>query len=78
MIKETGWKNVLVLGRTVVKEGCLDLVWTASGGFVVKVKDGLAFYMRLGAASSQNIGVRDEINTKPIPFLAIDFGSIRF
>ena len=52
--------------------------WTASGGFVVKIKDGLSFYLRLGAASNQDIGIREEINTKPIPFMAIDFGSIRF
>ena len=54
------------------------LVWSASGGFVVRVKDGLAFYMRLGAASNLDIGSSIEINTNPIPFLAIDFGSVRF
>lgn len=54
------------------------LVWSASGGFVLKIKDGLALYLRLGAASNQDIGAREEISTKPIPFMALDFGSLRF
>mgnify|MGYP002852872203 CR=1 FL=1 len=31
MREETDWKNVHVYGRTVVQEGCLNLVWTGSG-----------------------------------------------
>lgn len=54
------------------------LVWTASAGFVVKIKDGLDFYLRLGSASRQNVGSILDIDSKPVPFMAIDFGSIRF
>ena len=31
MIKETDWKNVHILGRTIPEEGCLPMEWTASG-----------------------------------------------
>ena len=54
------------------------LVWSASAGFVVKIKDGMALYLRLGAASNQDIGWRDDMQTHPIPFMALDFGSLRF
>ena len=54
------------------------LVWSASGGFVVKIKDGIDLYLRLGAASNQDIGWRDDMQTHPIPFMALDFGSLRF
>ena len=54
------------------------LVWTASAGLVGKIKDGLDLYLRLGVASNQDLGNREEIITKPIPFMALDFGSIRF
>ena len=53
-------------------------IWSASAGLVVKIKDGLDLYVRLGAASNQEMGYRTEMNTKPIPFMAVDFGSIRF
>ena len=54
------------------------LAWTASGGFVVKIKDGLDLYLRLGAASNQDFGLKEEVETRPIPFMALDFGSLRF
>ncbi len=54
------------------------LAWTASAGFVVKIKDSLDFYLRLGAASRQKVGSTLDIDSKPVPFMAIDFGSIRF
>lgn len=54
------------------------LAWTASGGFVVKIKDGLDLYLRLGAASNQDFGLKGEVETRPIPFMALDFGSLRF
>ena len=54
------------------------LIWSASGGLVVKIKDGLDLYLRLGICSNQDLGVRYEINTNPIPFMALDFGSVRF
>ena len=54
------------------------LIWTASGGFVLKIKDGVNLYLRIGAASSQEVGQLDEVRHKAIPFMALDFGSIRF
>ena len=70
------WKSFFPVSE---KDRMLNpLVWTASAGLVGKIKDGLDLYLRLGVASNQDLGNREEIITKPIPFMALDFGSIRF
>ena len=53
------------------------LIWTASAGFGVKIKDGLDFYLRVGVASNPEHSSL-QTNQNPIPFMALDFGSVKF
>ena len=57
------------------------LIWTASVGTGVRIKNGYSIYLRLGASSNQKIGFSyydDEDGTTPIFFMALDIGSICF
>ena len=54
------------------------LIWSASAGVGVKIKNGYDAYLRVGAASCQSMGYYGEYDGKPVAFMALDIGALDF